>query len=290
MRIPMAALKLTLVVPALVMSVALTAAVLVLLPPLLALPAWLAVIAVLVVAATGSVDRQLAAALTGSRPASAGERAVLATILDGRAHAVGPVELYVRRTGGGSMPAVRIGRDMLVVTPWFVDAVYRHQITADEATAVVIHAQGAHTAGAHRFETVTLLVTAPWRGLLAVCRGIGLAFAWFPLVRALWALRGVVGAVAVGQSIVEGRAWVGVCAGVFVTLTYVVPAARRVRERAMLSAGDDLVIAHDLGMVLVGLLRRGGIPLDLDRQVGLERRDGSGVAPTEATARPTAAL
>ena len=164
------------------------------------------------------------------------------------------------------------------------------RLAADEATAVVIHAQGAHTAGAHRFETVTLLVTAPWRGLRAVCRGIGHAFAWFPLVRALWALRGVVGAVAVGQSIVEGRAWVGVSAGVFVTLTYVVPAARRVRERAMLSAGDDLVIAHDLGMVLAGLLRRGGIRLDLDRKVCLERRDGSGVAPTEATARPTAAL
>jgi len=94
--------------------------------------------------------------------------------------------------------------------------------------------------------------------------------AWFPLVRPVWALRGVVGVVAVVQSTFEGRAWAGISAGVFIALTYAIPAARRSRARAMLAAGDDLVVAHGLGPILARLLRRAGVQLDLDRQVRLE--------------------
>lgn len=276
MRVAMPVLKMTLVMPAVLMSVLVFLALLVLSPPVLAMSLLAVVTAGLIVVATGIVDRPLAALLTGSRPASAGERAVLAALMDGRGHRVVPDGVLVRRSAAAATPAVRIGRDMLVVTPWLVEAIYRRRITTPEAVAIVLHAEGAHRVGRHRLEIATLVVTGPWRSVIAVCQAIGRVLSWFPLVPAAWALRGVVGAIAVVQSIVEGRPWAGILAGIVVALTYLVPAARRARERAMLAAGDDLVIANGLGPVLGNLLRRSGAPFDLDRHLHLRHSDPTG--------------
>ena len=64
----------------------------------------------------------------------------------------------------------------------------------------------------------------------------------------------------------------GAIAGVFVALTYLVPAAGRARERHLDVEGDRLVIARGLGETLAGLLRRSGIPVRLERLQGLENR------------------
>jgi hypothetical protein len=165
-----------------------------------------------------------------------------------------------------------IGKSSLVVTPWLIEATYRGWITGEEATAVVLHAAGRHHAGRHRLEVAVLAATTPWRAVSAVARGVGRPFAWFPLMRFAWSLRGFVGAVAVVQSAVEGRAVYGAIAGVFVALTYLVPAAGRARERRLEVEADRLVAARGLGEVLAGLLRRSGVKVRVERLQRLENR------------------
>jgi len=166
-----------------------------------------------------------------------------------------------------------------VVTPWLVEATYRGWISHQEAAAIVVHCGARHRAGRHRLEVAVLAFMTPWRGIMAVAGRVGRSFGWFPLMRFAWSIRGVVGAVAVVQSVVEGRAPAGVLAGVFVALTYLVPAAGRARERALEAEADRELVSWGLGHVLSGLLRRFQAPVSVARLQRLENRPPEQPAP-----------
>jgi hypothetical protein len=248
--------------------------VLAVLPPVLGLLGFLAGGVALVVLAAGGLEGPAVQLLTRAREATAGERAVLAPVLVAQGGTgIAAVALYVRRAPHASTsPALVVGSSSLVVTPWLVEATYRGWITREEATAVVLHVAGRHRAGRRRLEVAVLAATTPWRAVSAVARGVGGAVSWFPFVRFAWALRGFVGAVAVVQSAMEGRAVYGAIAGVFVGLTYLVPAAARARERRLEAEADRLLVARGLGEVLAGLLRRSGVPVRVERLQRLENR------------------
>lgn len=211
MRVPMFVLKLVVMVPAMLVSGVLALMVLAVLPPVLGLLGFVAGGVVLVVLVAGGLEGPAVQLLTRARAATEGERAVLAPVLVAQGETGMPsVALYVRRSPHASTsPAVVVGTSSLVVTPWLVEATYRGWITREEATAVVLYADGRHRAGRHRLEVAVLAATTPWRAVSAVARGVGRSFAWFPFMRFAWALRGFVGAVAVVQSAVEGRAVYG---------------------------------------------------------------------------------
>jgi len=274
MRVPMSVLKLVVRVPVLLVSGVLALMVLVVLPPALGLLGFVGGGAALGVLAAGGLEGPAVRLLTRTRKATEGERAVLAPVLAAVGGTGMPeVTLYVRRAPrAATPPAMVIGKSSLVVTPWLIEATYRGWITREEAAAVVLHAAGRHRAGRHRVELAVLAASTPWRAVSAVARGVGRPFAWFPFMRFAWSLRGFVAAVAVVQSAVEGRAVYGAIAGVFVALTYLVPAAGRARDRRLEVEADHLVVIRGLGEVLAGLLRRSAVPVRLERLQRLENR------------------
>jgi hypothetical protein len=285
MRAPMSVLQATVMVPALLVSGLLWLMVLAVLPPALGLLGFLAGGALVAVLAIGGLEQQAVRLLTGSRAATEAERAVLASVLHthggtGLPHVVASVR---RAPGDQTPPALVVGRSSMVVTPWLVEATYRGRISREEAAAIVAHAGARHDAGRHRLEVAVLVFTTPWRGILAVARRVGGGFGWFPFMRFAWSVRGVVGAVAVVQSAMEGRAPTGALAGVFVALTYLVPAAARARELELEAEADRQLVARGRGQVLAGLLRRLA-PVSIERLQRLEHR------PTEQTAQPAPVL
>lgn len=271
-RFPMTGLRLVTLGPALLASFVLTLVVCALLPPALGLVAFMAAGGVLVALALGQLQEPAIAALTGSRPATEAEFRVMAPVLaelGGRGVDLGA--LFVRRVQRQSTPvAVAIGRSTMVISPGLVDATYRGAVTGAEAAAALAHAVGRHRALRPRLELAVLAATTPWRLVRAAFRGIGRAFAWLPVMRLAWTLRGVVGVICVVQSVAEGRAWTGLLGGAVIALTYVVPAAGRRIDLRNQAAADRFVLGLGLGPVLAGLLRRYGHPMTLERMQRLE--------------------
>ena len=281
MRFPMTVLRVVTLGPALLMSFVLAVVVFAVLPPGLGLVLFLAAVAVLVVLALGLLEEPAIAVLTRSRPASEAEFRVVAPVLaelGGRGVDVG--SLYVRRVQRAQTPvAVAIGPRAVVITPGLVDATYRGAVTVAETAAVLAHALGRRRAIRPRLEVAVLAATTPWRMGVATCQAVSRAFAWLPVMRAAWTLRGVVGVICVVQSVAEGRTWPGLLGGAVIALTYLVPASGRAIDTRAEVAADQLVLELGLGPVLAGLLRRYGHPMKLDRLQRLE-------APTEPTQSP----
>jgi hypothetical protein len=280
MRAPMTVWKVTVMVPALLVSGLLWLMVLVVLPPVLGLLGFFAGGALVAVLAIGGLEQQAVRLLTGSRTATGAELAVLGPVLNTHGGTGLHVVLSVRRAPGDQgPPALVVGCSSLVVTPWLVEATDRGWISREEAAAIVVHAGARHDAGRPRREVAVLAFTTPWRGIMAVARRVGRVFGWFPLMRFAWSMRGVVGGVAVVQSVMEGRAPAGALAGVFVALTYLVPAATRARELKLEAEADRQLVARGLGQVLAGLLRRFGAPVSIERLQRLEHRPPEQTAP-----------
>ena len=272
MRFTMRVLRVVTSGPALVVSFVLGVVVCALLPPALGLVVFLAAAGVLVALALGHLQGPAIAVLTRSRLATEAEFQVLAPVLaelGGRGVDLGA--LFVRRVQGPSTPvAVAIGHRTVVVTPGLVESTYGGGVTDVEAAAVLAHAVGRRRALRPRLELAVLAATTPWRLVVATFRGVGRAFAWLPLMRLAWTLRGIVGVICVVQSVAESPAAAGLLGGAVIALTYLVPAAgRRIETRAEVAA-DQLVLALGLGSVLVGLLRRYGHPMTLERMQRLE--------------------
>jgi hypothetical protein len=267
MKVPMTVLKVVTVWPAVLVSFVLAMVVLVLAPPVLALPLFLAAVVLLGALATGRLEAPAVQLLTGVRAAGDGERTVVAGLLAAlSALGVENLDLQVRRRQRPSTPAVAVlGRRSLVMTPGLIEALYREWVATEEAVALVGQAVGARHARRPRCEVAVLAATAPWRAVLAVFRGVAAAFAWLPFMRVTWALRGVVAVICVAQSLIEGRAAAGLLGGTVIALTYAVPAAGRALQARTELAGDRFVVERGLGGVLLGLLSRYGHPMPLER-------------------------
>lgn len=287
MRVPMRVLRLTAMAPAVLMGTVLAVVVLALLPPVVGLVGFLACVVVLVALALGYLERPTVRVLGRAGDPGEGELAVLAPLvarLGGMGIGVGG--LYVARTQRSPRPAAVLGRSSVVVSRWLVEATFRGELSQDEAVALLAHAVGRHRTRPQRCALALGVWTAPWRGLLAVACRVGGAFAWFPLVRPAWGLRFVVGIVCVVQSAAEGRTVSGLIAGAFIALTYLVPAANRAIERRVETSADAFVLELGLGPPFVGLLRRGGWAVSIERLQRLQRPPGDGTAVESGAARP----
>lgn len=268
MRMPRGLLKLPTAVSVLV-STLLAALVLAVLPPALGLMLFAAAVALLWALASGALEGPTVRLLVGAREATEVERAVLVPVLGGLGLPSSTV--YVRRSPrADSPPAQMVGRSSLVVAPWLIESAVRGWTTCAETAALVVHAVGRQRAERSRFEVAILALTTPWRAVSTACRRIGRVFAWFPLMRLAWMLRGVVAVVGVVQSATSGRLWAGLLAGGFVTLTYLIPAAARARAARVETAADQFVVEAGLGEVLAALLRRSQQPVTADRLQRLE--------------------
>ncbi|TGN65154.1 hypothetical protein EXE59_15175 [Nocardioides eburneiflavus] len=267
MRFPMTVLRAVTLAPALLVSFVLTVVVCALLPPTLGLVAFVLAGGVLVVLALGQLQEPGIAAVTRSRPATEAELRVMAPVLaelSGRGLDVGA--LFVRRTQRPSTPvAVAVGRHTVVVSPGLVEATHRGGVTGAEAAAALAHAVGRRQAIRPRLELAVLAATTPWRLMVATLSGVGRAFVGLPFMRLAWTLRAVVGVICVVQSVAEDRAWAGLLGGAVIAMSYLVPAAGRRIELRTEAGADQLVSSLGLGPVLVGLLRRYGHSMTLER-------------------------
>lgn len=274
MKIPMTVLKATTFWPAALVSFVLFMVVLALAPPFLSLPLVLAATALLVVLGIGRLEGPTVELLTASRAATVGERQVVVNVVDGLGQfGITDLELLVRRRQRASTPAVMVlGRRSVVLTPGLVEAVYRGWVATEEVAALVAQAVAARRARQPRAELAGLMATSPWRAVVTVFRGIGAAFAWLPFVGMAWALRGVVAVICVLQSVVEGRATVGLLGGAVIALTYVVPAAGRALQARTEAIGDQFVVEQGLGGVLARFLTRYGHPTTVERLRHLEQQ------------------
>lgn len=272
MTVPMTVLKFVIRGPALLVSFVLAVVVFALLPPALGLVLFLSSVAAVGALALGKFEVVAIRMLTRSRTATAAEFQVLAPVLvelGARGVDVGPV--YVRRVQDPLTPvALVIGHRALVLTPGLVEGLYRRGITDTEAVAMLAHAVGRRRSLRPRLDLAVLAATAPWWVVIATFRSVGRTFAWLPLTRTAWTLRGVVGVICVVQSVAEGRVWSGLLGGAVIALTYLVPAAGRAIEARAEIAGDQCVVELGLGGVLVQVLRRFGYPLTVERVRRLE--------------------
>lgn len=273
MKIPMAVLKATTFCPAALVSCVFFMAVLALVPPVLSLPLVVAAAILLVVLASGRLEEWTVALMVGARTTTVGEKQVMARVVDGMGRVgITELELLVRRRQRALTPAVTVlGRRSLVLTPRLVEAVYRGWVTAEEIVALVAQAVAARRARRPRAELAALAATSPSRAVVTVFRGVGSAFAWLPFVGIAWALRGVLAVICVLQSVVEGRAAVGVLGGAMIALTYLVPAAGRTLQTRTEAIGDQFVVDQGLGGVLARLLTRYGHPTAVERLRSLQQ-------------------
>lgn len=267
MKIPMTVLKATTFWPAALVSFVLFMVVVALAPPFLSLPLVLATTAVLLVLATGRLEEPAVELLAGARVAAAGERQVMGPVVDGLARVgIVDLELLVRRRQRASTPAVTVlGRRSVVLSPGLVEAVYRGWVATEEVVALVAQAVAARRARRHRAELAGLVATSPWRVVVMIFRGVGAAFAWLPFLGMAWAWRGVVAVICVLQSVVEGRAAVGLLSGAVIALTYVVPASARALQARTEAIGDQFVVDQGLGGVLARFLTRYAHPITVER-------------------------
>lgn len=272
MKVPMVVLKVVVRGPALLVSGVLVVVACALLPPVLGLVLFLAAVAVVAALALGRFEVVAIRMLTRSRLATAAECQVLAPVfVELSAGGVDVGSMYVRLLQRAQTPvALAVGHRALVVTPGLVEGLYRGGITVTEAEALLAHAVGRRRALKPRLELAVLAATAPWRVVIALFDRVGRTFAWLPLTRTAWALRGVVGVICVVQSVADGRVWPGLLGGAVIALTYLVPAAGRIIETRTEVAADQCVVELGLGGVMVQVLRRYGYPITLERLQRLE--------------------
>ncbi|QLQ09902.1 MAG: hypothetical protein HZY75_05330 [Nocardioidaceae bacterium] len=279
MPIVLVVLKTVLVAPAVLVSVLLWLLVFAVLPSGMGILGFLVGVATWMLLVVGTSEQLAVRVLVWARPTTAAEQIVLGglmTHLRALEAAVGREVLVCRSVGTRTPPVRLVGRGALVMTPWMVEAIDRGWLTLEEATALVVHAEGRYQIERPPCEVAVLGLTLLWRLLAAFGRGIGSIGQRIPVVRFAWSARGVVGAVAVVQQVSEGRVILGVLAGTIVTSTYLLPTAERVKAAQVEAGADAIVVRHGLGSVLVDLLRRYQLPLSLERVQRLQAKSLDG--------------
>ena len=250
-------LKVLAVTPGLLGSTVLTCLVGAVLPPLPGLIVFLGALALLALLSAGRLEGVGVRVLCRARPTTQREAATLAlAVILLRRQGVDPstVRLHLRDDPDVAA-AAPVGRRSVLVTSGLVRDLQQGRLGVWEAAALMAHAVGAVRLGLTRCDLAITYWTLPWQLVTAVCRPVARALAGLPLVRFAWRVRVVVAAVAVAQSVVDGRPAAGAVVGVVVALTYLGPRWRRAWERRLLFEGDRFVFDHDLGHQLAAHLR-----------------------------------
>jgi hypothetical protein len=244
--------------PGLVVSTVLTCMVGALLPPLAGLTLFVGGLALMGVLCAGALERPAVRLLGRARVLSEAEAAALAPAIALLCQkGLGPpaVEFYAR-DGVLAISAGEAGRHSVVVSAGLLRAAQLGHLPADQAAGVIAAAVGRIRLGQTRFDVSVAFWTLPWQLLRAVCLAIAKSLSWFPLTQFAWRIRFVVAAVAVAQSVANGRSAGGVVVAVFVALTYLAPRLHRQWELRSQNDSDRFVADHELGEALARFLRR----------------------------------
>jgi hypothetical protein len=244
--------------PGLVVSTVLTGMVGALLPPLPGLMLFVGGLALTVVLCAGGLEPPAVRRLGRARVLSEVETAALAPAIALLCQkGLGPraIKLYAR-DGEVGISAGAAGRHCVVVSAGLLQAAQFDQLRADQAAGVIAAAVGRIRLGQTRFDVAVEFWTLPWQLLRAGCLAIAKTVGLFPLTRFAWRIRFVVGAVAVAQSVVDGRITAGVVLAVFIALTYLAPRWKRQWNVRSEDESDRFVADHGLGDPLSKFLRR----------------------------------
>jgi hypothetical protein len=244
--------------PALFVSTVLTCMVGALLPPLPGLTLFVGGLALTVVLCAGGLERPAVRLMGHARDFSEAEAAALAPAMALLCQkGLGPpvVDLYAR-DGELGISAGAAGRHSVVVSAGLLRACQMGQLPADQAAGVIAAEVGRIRLSQKRFDVAVDFWTIPWQLVRAVCLAIAKTVGLFPLTRFAWRIRFVVAAVAVAQSVADGRIAAGVVVAVFIALTYLAPRWQRQWDMRSQDDSDRFVAEHELGDALSRFLRR----------------------------------
>jgi len=244
--------------PGLVVSTVLTCMIGALLPPLPGLALFAGGLTLTVVLCAGGLERPSVRLLGRARVLSEVEAAALApaiALLCQRGLGPPAVELYAR-DGEVGISAGAAGRRSVVVSAGLLRAAQLGQLPADQAAAVVAAAVGRIRLGQTRFDIAVEFWTIPWQLVRTVCLVIAKAIGLLPLTEFAWRIRFVVSAVAVAQSVADGRIAGGLVVAVSIALTYLAPEWQRNWRMRAQDDSDRFVADHELGDALGQFLRR----------------------------------
>jgi hypothetical protein len=244
--------------PGLVVSTVLTCMVGALLPPLPGLTLFVGGLALTVVLCAGCLERPAVRLLGHARGLSEAETAALAPAIALLCQkGLGPptVELYAR-DGEVEISAGAAGRHSVVVSAGLLQAAQLGQLPADQAAGVIAAAVGRIRLGQTRFDVAVEFWTIPWQLTRTVSLAIAKTVGMLPLTQFAWRIRFMVAAVAVAQSVPDGRIAGGVVAAVFIALTYLAPQWQRQWDTRSQDDSDRFVADHELGDALGRFLRR----------------------------------
>ncbi|NMM24761.1 MAG: hypothetical protein HHJ11_14955 [Phycicoccus sp.] len=244
--------------PGLLISTVLTCMVGALLPPLPGLTLFVGGLALTAVLCAGGLERPAVRLLGGARVLSEEEAAELAPAIALLCQkGLGPpaVELYAR-DGEVGISAGAAGRRSVVVSAGLLQAAQMGQLPADQAAGVIAAAVGWIRLGQTRFDVAVELWTIPWHLVRAVALAIAKTVGWLPLTQFAWQIRFVVAAVAVAQSVADGRIAAGAVVAAFIALTYLAPRWQSQWDMRSQDDSDRFVTDHELGDPLARFLRR----------------------------------
>ena len=244
--------------PGLLVSTVLTCMVGALLPPLPGLTLFVGGLVLTVVLSAGGLEGPAVRLLGRARVLSEAEAAALApaiALLCQRGLGPPAVEFYAR-DGKVGINAGAAGRRSVVVSAGLVQAVQQGHLPADQAAGVIAAAVGRIRLGQTRFDVAVEFWTIPWHLVRAVALAIAKTVGLFPLTRMAWRIRFVVAAVAVAQSVADGRIAAGAVVAAFIVLTYLAPRWQSQWDMRSQDDSDRFVADHELGDALGQFLRR----------------------------------
>jgi hypothetical protein len=165
------------------------------------------------------------------------------------------VELYARN-GEVGIGAGAAGRHSVVVSAGLLRSAQLGELPADQAAGVIAAAVGRIRLGQTRFDVAVEFWTIPWQLVREVCLAIAKTVGLLRLTQFAWRIRFVVAAVAVAQSVADGRIAEGLVVAAFIALTYLAPRWQRNWGMRSQNDSDRFVADHELGDALGRFLRR----------------------------------
>ena len=209
--------------------------------------------------------------LTGSRPSSAGEAAILAgaTTLACRA-GMGPPVVQMRvQPGNPDLVPYAWGTGVVVVPGGLVLALREGRAGPAEAAAGLCHAGATCRAGLGSSTASLALWCLPWSVAAGFLEGLGRGVKASPLVWLAWRCRLVVASIAVVQLSNEGHHAMGAVVAGIGAATYAQPALGRWFARRVATTGDREVVGLGLGVQFARLLAAAGHAINLERHDAL---------------------
>jgi len=268
--------------PGLVVSTVLTCMVGALLPPLPDLTLFAGGLGLAVVLCAGGLEQSAVRLLGRARVLSEVETTALAPAIALLCQkGLGPpvVKFYVR-DGEVGISAGAAGQHSVVVSAGLLQAAQLEQLPVDQTAGVIAAAVGRIRLGQTRFDVAVEFWTIPWQLVREVCLAIAKTVGLLPLTQFAWRIRFVVTAVAVAQSVADGRIAEGLVVAAFIALTYLAPRWQRRWDMRSQNDSDRFVADHELGDALGRFLRRcPPEPRTLER---IHRPTGPAVRPTLA--------